>query len=221
MERRNLVQQRAGVRIEAREDGQQVVVGYASVFYNAADPGTEYELWPAYGTWPRVVERILPGAFDGRLADDVRGLFNHDPNWLLGRNKAGTMKLAVDEIGLRYEITPADTQAARDVLEHIRRGDLTGSSFSFSVGEQRWTEGADLEVREIVKVDGLYDVGPVTFPAYTATSTGVRSDAVAARRRDGSQDEAVAAYEAWRKHRAAGRADVILIRARAADFTLD
>lgn len=212
MERRFIQQQRARVQVDKRADGQQIITGYAAVYYREGDAGTEYELWPAMGTYPRVVERIMRGAFDGRLTDDVRGLFNHDGNMLLGRSTAGTMSLSVDDVGLRYEIVAADTQVARDVLEMVRRGDLTGSSFSFSIGEQRWLQAPDVEVREIVSLGVLYDVGPVTFPAYEATTTGAGSRA----RRDDPADEARAAWDAWRKDRAALNVRLADYRARAA-----
>ena len=106
--------------------------------------------------------------------DDVRGLFNHDPNQILGRTKPGTMRLEVDERGLRYEIDPADTTPGRDVKEHLKRGDVDGSSFSFVVTDERTIKEDGKRIREIRGVK-LFDVGPVTFPAYPATSAQVRS----------------------------------------------
>ncbi len=125
----------------------------------------------------------MPGAFDRALRQnqDVAGLFNHDPNLVLGRTSAGTMALTKDATGLRYEIELGDTSISRDVQEHIRRGDVTGSSFSFTIppGGDKWTrtqdeDGKYFEVREVLDVE-LYDVGPVTFPAYQGTSAAVRS----------------------------------------------
>jgi HK97 family phage prohead protease len=208
MERRFIQQARANVRLEKREDGKEIITGYASVFYSPGDPGTEYELWPAFGTWPRVVERVMPGAFDGVLGQDVRGLFNHDVNLLLGRSKANTLTFGLDATGLWYRIVPADTTVARDVLEHLRRGDMDGSSFSFAIGDQRWTETKDLEVREILRVDTLYDVGPVTFPAYESTTAGVRSR--------GDVDEAREAWKHWHVTQSKRQAESLAVRARAA-----
>ena len=109
--------------------------------------------------------------------DDVRALFNHDPNHLLGRTTSGTLKLSVDQVGLQYKIVPPDTQAGRDTVESIKRGDLTGSSFSFSIMEDKWEKKTDgklqIDIRTLLNVQ-MFDVGPVTFPAYTSTSTGVR-----------------------------------------------
>ena len=167
--------------LETRADGKPMIRGYGAVFYREGDPKTEYCLWDdSYG---RAVERIMPGAFDRALRQnqDVAGLFNHDPNLVLGRTSAGTMALTKDSIGLRYEIELGDTSVSRDVQEYIRRGDVTGSSFSFTIppGGDRWTrtqdeDGKYFEVREVHDVE-LYDVGPVTFPAYQGTSAAVRS----------------------------------------------
>lgn len=175
MERRDLSAARA--RIQLREkDGKPVIEGYGAVFYSATDPGTEYELWRD------VYERVLPGAFDRALReDDVRSLFNHDSNFVLGRNRGATagLELSVDKIGLRYQVTPPDTQLIRDaVLEPIRRGDVDGSSFMFLVRSAAWVSedrgGRQIEVREIREVE-LWETGPVVFPAYGSTTAGVRA----------------------------------------------
>lgn len=71
----------------------------------------------------------MPGAFDDVLEDDVRGLFNHDPNFILGRSKAGTLSLSVDETGLKYDIIAPDNPTIRDlVIAPLKRGDITQSS---------------------------------------------------------------------------------------------
>lgn len=151
-------------------EGPVTVSGYAAVFYRADDPGTEYKLSP------RMVERIDPRAFDRALVekDDARALFNHDPDNLLARVSADTLRLSIDDRGLRYsfEANEQDPDHLR-VLEKIRRKDLTGSSFSFTVDAQRFDKGENgaPNVRTILGVS-LLDVGPVTFPAYTGTSTG-------------------------------------------------
>jgi len=177
------------ISIETRADGKPQIVGYGSVFHRANDPGTQYELWGG------VFERVAPGAFDAALKrrDDARALFNHDPNHVLGRLAAGTLRLSVDNVGLRYEIDPPDTQAGRDTLESIRRGDITGSSFSFSVDSQQWEERDDgTEVRTLLAVT-LYDVGPVTFPAYESASTAVRAA--------NDCQQAKNSLETWRRNR--------------------
>lgn len=120
-------------------------------------------------------ERIEPGAFDDVLQDDVRALFNHDPNLILGRTKSGTLRIAANEFGLVYEIDPPDTQVGRDLLTSIERGDVSQSSFAFQVAKDRWEMDGDDEVRVIEKINRLYDVSPVTYPAYPDTSVAKRS----------------------------------------------
>jgi HK97 family phage prohead protease len=179
------------VSVETRADGRKVIAGYASVFYRADDPGTEYWLWPG-----EIVERINPGAFDRAVReDDVRALFNHDPSRILGRNKAGTLSLSVDAVGLRYEIDPPDS--AGDVVEAIRRGDITGSSFGFLPGVTTFREekqdGKPVTIIERAAVS-LLDVSPVTYPAYESASVGVRGV--------GDPESVRREVEAWRAGRA-------------------
>tara|TARA_R110001583_G_scaffold21308_3_gene80868 strand:+ start:21278 stop:21892 length:615 start_codon:yes stop_codon:yes gene_type:complete len=125
------------------------------------------------------VEVIKPGAFDDVLNDDVRALFNHDSNIVLGRTTSGTLKLTVDAVGLRYEITPPDSQTVKDlVLEPLKRGDINQSSFAFRVMSdgQHWDEDEDgVYVRTITKISRLSDVCPVTYPAYDDTEAATRS----------------------------------------------
>ena len=154
------------VRMEG-DEGAQHIVGHGAVF------DQETELWPGYR------EVIRRGAFTKTLADgaDVRGLFNHDPNFLLGRTRSGTLRLEQSEHGLRYEIDPPETQTIRDlVIEPMRRGDLTGSSFAFRVVKERETHDSDQDtwLREILEAK-LVDVSPVTFPAYEGSDAGLRA----------------------------------------------
>ncbi len=124
------------------------------------------------------VEEIDPHAFDAVLASkpDTRGLFNHDEDHVLGRTTAGTLKLRADSRGLAYEIEPPDTQFARDLVVSMRRGDISGSSFGFICKRDQWTENPDGTVtRRILEIDQLIDVSIVTFPAYPAADSGVRS----------------------------------------------
>ncbi|MEM9019946.1 MAG: HK97 family phage prohead protease [Planctomycetota bacterium] len=170
IERRNLFGQ------EARAEGEgesRRIVGYGAVFYRRGDPGTQYQLWSG------AVERILPGAFDKTLKDDdIRGLFNHSPSLLLARNTSGTMQLGVDARGLRYDMQPGKTSTASDVIEYLDRGDVSGSSIGFRAVEVDWTEeeieGVKIDVRNLIEIK-LFDVGPVTFPAYTGTDAAMRS----------------------------------------------
>ena len=111
-------------------------------------------------------EMIKPGAFDNVLGDDVRAFFNHDPNYLLARTSSGTLKITTDKKGLRYSFDVPDTTAGRDLLVSMERGDITQSSFAFTVEEDSWSNVKGKEVRTIEKVARLYDVSPVSIPAY-------------------------------------------------------
>lgn len=120
-------------------------------------------------------EIVRPGAFADSIGrDDIRALFNHDPNYVLGRNRAGTLELVEDNVGLRVQITPPDTTWARDITTSIRRGDISQMSIGFVVEEDDWRSENGIDIRELRKVR-LFDVSPVTFPAYTATDVGVRA----------------------------------------------
>ncbi len=158
------------VSFETRDDGPGKIVGLASVFFRSNDDGTEFKLFDD------MFERIMPEAFDASLnrPDDVRALFNHNDMAILGRTSAGTLRLEKTRRGLKYEIDVPDTQTAKDVAESIRRGDVTGSSFGFRPTDITWREEEKTLIREIRGVE-LFDVGPVTFPAYEATTTGIRS----------------------------------------------
>lgn len=121
-------------------------------------------------------ERIAPGAFDEVLGDDVRALFNHDPNHVLGRTKSGTLRLKVDKRGLFSEIDLPESAVA--LREAIERGDVTQMSFGFTVAEDEWEvldEDSGRELRTITKIGRLYDVSPVTFPANPNTDVAMRS----------------------------------------------
>jgi HK97 family phage prohead protease len=153
------------VRLISRADGSKVIRGYGSVFWDPMDGGTQYQLYSD------LLERVMPGAFDRALREghDVRGLFNHDENCVLGRTASGTMKLSVDRRGLVYEIVPGDTSIARDVCAHLQRGDVSGSSFGFAITKQMFAMQDGMEIREIHDVQ-LYDTGPVTWPAYQSST---------------------------------------------------
>jgi len=173
-ERRFLAAPQARVSVEAREGQPAKIEGYGAVFYREGDPGSEYEIFTD------LYERILPGAFDE--IGDVRSLFNHDSNWVLGRTTAvpATLQLSVDAVGLKYSVTPPDTQAVRDqVLTPIGRGDVSGSSIMFWARKVSWVQetrdGREIEIRQIEKIE-LLEVGPVTFPAYDSTTAGVREN---------------------------------------------
>lgn len=165
------------VEVEQRDVGEgqlsATLVGYAARFNTWAQIGGEM-----FG----FMERIEPGAFaDSVKSDDIRGLFNHDPSAVLGRTKSKTLALEEDAKGLRAVIQPPDTSAARDVVALVKRGDVSGMSFSFRVQTDEWEQPkkkGDLPKRTL-KALRLFDVGPVPFPAYPTTSVKARDQAKA------------------------------------------
>jgi HK97 family phage prohead protease len=181
LERRSLLVEEAPeaeLVVETRSNGREVIRGLA-IPYNrlSVDLGG-------------FRERILPGAFD-KILNRQRGkreivsYFNHDPNWLLGREMAGTLEITSDERGISYIVEPPDTSAGRDVLALVRSKNLRGSSFAFTVaqrgGERFTTDETGKAIREVVEASGLYEMGPVVTPAYSSTSVAV----------------AMRSYEAW------------------------
>jgi len=122
-------------------------------------------------------EKIAPGAFDGVLNDDVRALFNHDPNLILGRTAAKTLKLSVDTTGLKVDFSIPDTSYGRDLIVSLERGDINQMSFGFQVEEDEWNEDdtTGAVIRTITKVKRLFDISPITFPAYPQTDVAKRS----------------------------------------------
>ena len=156
-------------RVDSTEDGRDLVVGHASVYDSRSNNlGGFYEF----------IER---GAFTEELItnSDVRALINHDPNLILARNTSGTLNLTADERGLKYEFEMPETSYGKDLAISMKRGDITQSSFAFTVAEDDWsTDDEGNNIRTIKKIDRLYDVSPVTYPAYNMAE----SDLVVAKR---------------------------------------
>lgn len=147
----------------AFDEGKRQFVGYAAR-YNALS-------LPLAGLFR---EQIAPGTFDETIAkNDIRFLFNHDPNFVLGRNTSRTLRLSSDAAGLKFEVDPPDTQVARDLMEMVDRGDVSQCSFSFQCLEDSWSEDRQGLVRTLKKVT-LYDVSAVTYPAYPDTDVALR-----------------------------------------------
>jgi HK97 family phage prohead protease len=141
------------------------LAGHAAVFNQLSDDLGGYR------------EKILPGAFAETIKDgDVRALWNHDANFVLARTKSGTLKLKEDNTGLAIDAELPDTQFARDLIKTIERGDVDQMSFGFRVlpDGQNWRMEDGGLVRELRKVE-LFDVSPVTYPAYPQTDVGVRA----------------------------------------------
>ena len=146
-----------------------VMAGYAAVFNQDADIG---------GMWR---ERIRPGAFMDTLkrGDEVFALFNHDPSQVLARNiladgTRGGLRMHEDRSGLKVSIRPYDTPTGREVLTLVKEGGIDKMSFAFLVEDEVWSRKDGVDVREITKVR-LFDVSPVTFPAYSGTSISARA----------------------------------------------
>ena len=162
------------LRAAAETEGPKKIFGYAATFGNESSV-----LESRQG---KFVEIIDAGAFDDVLNDDIRALFNHDPNMILARSKGGTgtLSLGTDSTGLWYTFDMPQTRAGDDLLESIRRGDVESSSFGFSVAKDQWAETRDDAgnrslVRTITKVAKLYDVSPVVSPAYPDATVALRS----------------------------------------------
>ena len=140
------------------------IAGYAAVF----NKPTEIH--------PKLREQVASGAFqDSIQSDDVRALWSHNPDMPLGRTQNNTLRLFEDDIGLGFQLELPDTQIGRDAFTSIKRGDVTGMSFGFSVVADKWErgQGAEPHMRTLEKVK-LFEVSPVAFPAYEATKVSAR-----------------------------------------------
>jgi HK97 family phage prohead protease len=158
-----IVEQRAyDGELKAAVEGR-TVEGYASVFNSMSEDLGGFR------------EIILPNAFSDVLDNDVRALYNHDSNYLLARTTSGTLELKEDEKGLYYRFEMPNTSYGNDMLELFRRGDLSQSSFGFTVEKDSWRMEDGQHVRYIERVGSLFDVSPVVFPAYNQASSGLRS----------------------------------------------
>ena len=126
------------------------------------------------------VEMIAPGAFDGVIErSDVKCYLDHNPEKGIlarSRNGKGSLSLVIDEKGLKYSFDAPKTNLGDEVVEGLKRGDYSQSSFAFTVDDEVWTKEADGSyLRTITKIGGLYDVSIVANPAYEGTSVALRS----------------------------------------------
>lgn len=155
------------LRADTPEGGKPVMRGIAAMFNSMSEDLGGFR------------EQIAPGAFKSALGNsDVRALFNHDPSMILGRTVSGTLRLSETDQGLEFECDAPDTSYARDLMESMKRGDISQCSFGFSVdcGGDTWQkDDAGQWTRTIHVVSRLYDVSPVTYPAYPETSCAMRS----------------------------------------------
>lgn len=155
---------------EARNVGNEFrIAGHAAVFErHSQDLGG-------------FVERVAPGAFAKTIREaDVRALFNHDPNMILGRSRGGmgTLRLAEDRQGLSYEVSLDRRQSyANDLAIAIERGDVTQSSFGFRTISDSWSRtDSGYPLRTLTEVSlNNGDVSPVTYPAYLDADVAARA----------------------------------------------
>ena len=163
LERRTLEAVELRAESPGNDDTMPALVGHAAVFGRLSEDLGGFR------------ERIAPGAFEATLAeDDIRALINHRDEYVLGRNRAGTLRLAEDDEGLSVRIEPPATSYARDLVASIERGDISGMSIGFRTIADEWNMEDGEPVRTL-KAVRLYDVSPVTFPAYAATDVALRA----------------------------------------------
>ena len=147
-----------------KDDGEtRKIGGYAAVFNKLSEDLGGFR------------EKIDPRAFDDVLDNDVRAYFNHDRNKILARVKSGTLSIGVDEKGLHYELIPGNQTYSKDLQESMDRGDVDQSSFAFIVLDDHWEESDEHGyIRTVLKAKRLFDVSPVSEPAYPDATVGLR-----------------------------------------------
>ena len=170
---------------EADEEGNPHLEGYFAVFDEI------------YEVWPGVTESIRPGAFDNSVMQDVRALYNHNHDIILGRVSAGTLHLRQDSHGLWGDITlnRKDTDAM-NAFERVTRGDISGCSFGFDIKRESYEILEDGTIHYMIEeVDPLWEVSPCVFPAYeqtTISSRGKEAEQIKARVRQAWKDRMMA-----------------------------
>ncbi|MCM3411469.1 HK97 family phage prohead protease [Metabacillus litoralis] len=149
---------------EGADNGPVIIEGYAAIFNSKTLIGEWFE------------EVISPGAFSRTLSEngDIRALFNHNWDNVLGRTKNGTLKLEEDTRGLKFEVELPNTSLARDLAESMRRGDINQCSFGFFATEEVWDYSVEPAVRTVTEVE-LYEISVVSIPAYEDTEVSLRS----------------------------------------------
>lgn len=154
-----------GLQTRSQGDSESnVIEGYAAVFNSPTD------------IWGMFTEVIAPGAFADAIAsnDDIRALFNHDWNNVLGRTKSRTLRLSEDARGLKFEVDLPNTTLARDLSESLKRGDISQCSFGFVPTSETWDYEPEIPVRTINSVE-LHEISVVSIPAYEDTEVSLRS----------------------------------------------
>ncbi|MGG5740477.1 HK97 family phage prohead protease [Bacillus cereus group sp. IBL03679] len=147
---------------DSTEEKPSMITGYAAVFNSKTSIG---------GWFDEVIE---PGAFARSLSEnaDIRALFNHNWDNVLGRTKSGTLRLEEDERGLKFEIELPNTSTGRDLVESMDRGDINQCSFGFWITEETWDYNVEPALRTINEVE-LYEISVVSIPAYDDTEVSL------------------------------------------------
>jgi HK97 family phage prohead protease len=151
---------------QAKDDEPSKISGHAAVFNKLSEPLGGFR------------ERVRPGAFAKTIREgDARALWNHNSDLVLGRVGSKTLSLREDSKGLFFEAIPPDTTWARDMMVSLERGDVDQASFGFRAVREEWMNTNDDSkdtIRELIEVE-LFDVSPVTFPAYPQTDAQARA----------------------------------------------
>lgn len=151
------------VEVRSAEDSQKTVVeGYAALFDTETVIGGQF------------AERVARGAFEKADMSNTVALFNHNWDQPLARMGNG-LTLEVDERGLKYRFELGNQSYAQDLAENIRMGNVSTSSFGFTIKDDEWERRDGMNLRTINSVDVLYDVSPTTQGAYPTTEVGLRS----------------------------------------------
>lgn len=157
--------QEGALKAHSDDNGPKVISGYALKF------GTRSHNLGGF------IEMIDKRALDQTDMNDVRALIDHDPSKILGRTSAGTLKLEVDDIGLRFDVTLPNTQYASDLYENLRVGNISNCSFGFMLGKDGDSFTRDQEtglpLRSLRNISKLTDVSVVTYPAYEDTDVTI------------------------------------------------
>lgn len=147
---------------DATEEQPSMITGYAAVFNSKTSIGGWFD------------EIIAPGAFVRALSEngDIRALFNHNWDNVLGRTKSGTLRLEEDGKGLKFEVELPNTSTGRDLAESMSRGDINQCSFGFWVTEEDWDYNVEPALRTVKEVE-LYEISVVSIPAYDDTEASL------------------------------------------------
>jgi HK97 family phage prohead protease len=155
----------SGLEIRKAADGKETLSGYAVKWDQLSKP--------IRGMFR---EKVASGAFTNSLKENnIRGLWNHNSDFVLGSTGAGTMRCQEDKSGLAFEIDLGNQSFARDAAITISRGDVVNMSFGFNVKKQSWNESDSQNVVRTLEEVDLQEISPCTFPAYPQSSVAIRS----------------------------------------------